>query len=162
MRAARFSIAWRVVASGLAFAALVPAALASDRERAPSVPLLPAYQQECASCHLAYPPRLLPAASWQRLMANLPKHFGTDASLDPATTKTLSNWLLANAGSDRRAREAPPENRITRSAWFIREHDEVSPAISKRPAVKSAANCAACHPRADQGAFNEHDIRIPR
>jgi hypothetical protein len=29
---------------------------------------------------------MLPAASWQRLMGNLPRHFGTDASLDAATT----------------------------------------------------------------------------
>ena len=25
-----------------------------------------AYRQECASCHTAYPPGMLPAASWQR------------------------------------------------------------------------------------------------
>ena len=28
---------------------------------------------------------MLPAASWQRLMNNLPRHHGSDASLDPAT-----------------------------------------------------------------------------
>jgi len=48
------------------------------------------YQQECAACHLAYPPGLLPAASWQRPMGNLPKHFGTEASLDATTLQTLS------------------------------------------------------------------------
>ena len=29
------------------------------------VPMLAAYQQECSACHMAYPPGLLPAASWQ-------------------------------------------------------------------------------------------------
>ena len=48
------------------------------------VPLLPAYVQECGSCHVAFAPGLLPAASWQRLMADLGRHFGSDASLDAA------------------------------------------------------------------------------
>jgi mono/diheme cytochrome c family protein len=141
---------------------LAQGALADGGDRAARVPLLPQYQQECGACHVPYPPGLLPAASWQRLMNNLPRHFGTDASLDAATVKTLSTWLAAGAGTGQRAREAPPEDRITRSAWFIREHDEVRAATWKLPAVKSAANCIACHTRADQGALNERDIRIPR
>jgi hypothetical protein len=136
-------------------------ALADEGHRA-RVPLLPAYQQECASCHVAYPPGMLPAASWQRLMNNLPHHFGTDASLDAATVQQLSAWLTANAGSDRRVRDAPPQDRITRSAWFVRKHDEVPPAVWKRAAVKSPSNCAACHTRADQGDFDEDYVRIPR
>ena len=61
-----------------------------------------------------------------------------------------------------RVREEPPQDRITRAAWFVREHDEVHAATWALPAVKSAANCAACHTRADQGEFRERDIRIPR
>jgi hypothetical protein len=141
---------------------IAQAAMAGDDKRSPRVPLLPQYQQECAACHTAYPPGMLPAASWQRVMNNLPRHYGTDASLDAATAKVISAWLAADAGSDRRARGQPPEDRITRSAWFIREHDEVSAATWKLPAVNSAANCAACHTRFDQGDFNEHNVRIPR
>ena len=131
-------------------------------DKTPSVPLLPAYQQECAACHIAYPPGMLPAASWQRLMGNLQNHYGTDASLDAATVKQLSVWLNTHAGTYKRVSAPPPDDRITRSAWFIREHDEVSAATWKRPAVKSAANCAACHTQADQGDFRERNIRIPR
>lgn len=126
------------------------------------LPLLPKYKQECAACHVAYPPGMLPAASWQRVMGNLSKHYGTDASLDAATVKELSTWLGVNAGTDKRAREEPPQDRITRAAWFIREHDEVPAATWKRASIKSAANCAACHTQADQGNFSEHNIRIPR
>ena len=75
-------------------------------------------------------------------MDNLPRHFGTDASLDPARRSELSAWLAANAGTCKRVREAPPEDRITRSAWFMRKHDEVPAATWKLPAVKSAANCS--------------------
>jgi hypothetical protein len=149
----------------LALALLAVAAQAqadSDAKRSARVPLLPAYQQECASCHIAYPPGLLPAASWQRITANLGKHYGSDAAVDAATLAELNRWLVANAGSGKRAREAPPEDRITRSAWFQHEHDEISAATWKRASIKSAANCAACHPGAEQGDFNEHRVRIPR
>lgn len=141
---------------------LANAAMADDDRHRPRVPLLPAYQQECGACHIAYPPGMLPAASWQRLMNNLPRHYGTDASLDAATQKQLAAWLDANAGTYKRVRETPPEDRISRSAWFVREHDEVSAATWTLPAVRNAANCNACHTKADQGDFNEHDIRIPR
>ncbi|MBI5926489.1 MAG: diheme cytochrome c [Aquabacterium sp.] len=146
----------------LAFASavvLVSAAQADDdKGQASRVPLHPRYQQECAACHVAYPPRLLPAESWQRLMTNLPRHFGTDASLDATTTRQLSDWLAAHAGE----RRAPPQDRITRSSWFLHEHDEVGASTWQRVSIKSPSNCAACHTRADQGDFNERFIRIPR
>ena len=148
----------------IAFLALLASTRAAhaDDDRRTRVPLLPRYQQECASCHLAYPPGMLPAESWRQLINNLPRHFGTDASLEPASAKELSAWLAANAGTYKRVREAPPGDRITASGWFMRKHDEVPPAAWKRPAVKSAANCSACHEQADQGDFNERNIRIPR
>jgi Dihaem cytochrome c len=152
----------RALLIALAALGLCASAFADGDKYAPRTPLLPKYQQECAACHLAYPPGMLPAASWQRLMTNLPRHFGTDASLDAATLAELSRWLSANAATTKRVREEPPEDRITRSAWFIRKHDEVATATWKRPAVKSAANCSACHGQADQGDFNEHKVRVPR
>lgn len=95
-------------------------------------------------------------------MNNLPHHFGTDASLDPATVKELSGWINAHAGTYKRVSEEPPQDRITRTAWFVRKHDEVSAATWKRASVKSASNCSACHTTADKGDFNEHNVRIPR
>jgi mono/diheme cytochrome c family protein len=145
----------------LAFASFT-AATSAQAESRPSVPLLPKYQQECSACHIAYPPGALPNASWQRIMNGLPRHYGTDASLDPATVRELSTWLSANAGTWKRVSEAPRDDRITQAAWFIREHREVPAATWKLPAVKSAANCAACHTLADQGDYRERNIRIPR
>jgi hypothetical protein len=95
-------------------------------------------------------------------MGQLKNHFGTDASLDSATTAELSTWLSANAGGGGRSREEPPQDRITRSAWFVRQHDEVGAATWKRASIKSASNCSACHAQADKGDFNEHQVRIPR
>jgi hypothetical protein len=135
------------------------AALAHAGEDRPPAPLLRSYDQECSACHVAYAPGLLPAASWSRLMEGLPLHFGTDASVEPATRKTITTWLQANAS--RRGAE-PPQDRITRSAWFHREHDEVPPDAWQRPAVRSASNCAACHTGAAHGDFEEHGVRIPQ
>jgi hypothetical protein len=157
------SFVQRAICGLLASFGLVSAALAEEGQRTARVPLLPGYRQECAACHLAYPPGLLPAASWQRVMNTLPRHFGTDASLDPATVKALSAWLTANAGTGKRvSTEPPPQDRISLSRWFVREHDEVAAATWHLPAVKSAANCTACHAQAEQGDFNEHNVRIPR
>jgi len=114
---------------------------------------------------VAFPPGLLPSASWRRLMGDLARHFGTDASLDAAAAQEIDRWLQTAAGGDRRSRRdpsAPPEDRITRSAWFQREHREIATTTWQRPAVKGPSNCAACHVRAEQGDFNEHAVRIPR
>lgn len=121
----------------------------------------PAYTQECAACHLAYPPGLLPAKSWQRLMGGLDQHYGSDASLDAATVQQLSGWLQANAGTYKRVSAEPPQDRITRSAWFERKHRQVDPAVWKLASVKSAAHCAACHTGADRGVFDDDNLHYP-
>lgn len=143
---------------GCWLAASCMASAVSAGERAGG-PVLPAYGQECSACHVAYPRTLLPAASWQRIMSNLSNHFGADASIADADVARIATWLSAGAAT---RREPPPDDRITRSAWFVREHDGVPSTVWKRPAIRSAANCAACHPQADQGNFNEHAVRIPR
>lgn len=139
---------------------LSQAALAEGGSR--SIPLLPAYQQECSTCHIAYPPTLMPAPSWSRVLNKLDQHFGVDASLDAASLKTISTWVLAHAGTYKRVKEEPPQDRITRTTWFVRQHHEVSAATWQRASVKSASNCAACHTTAEKGDFNERNVRIPR
>jgi mono/diheme cytochrome c family protein len=148
----------------LAALALACAAAAQADSGGARIPVLPKYQQECAACHIAYPPGMLPAASWQHLMGSLQRHYGTDASLDEASLREIGGWLQVHAGTYKRVSEAPPQDRITQSAWFLRKHNarEVPPEVWKRPAVGSASNCAACHTQAADGRFNERDIKIPR
>jgi len=121
----------------------------------------PTWKAECGSCHVAYPPALLPAASWRAVMAGLDKHFGTDASLDPATHARITTFLERNAGRERGASATPPL-RITETRWFRHEHDEVPSAVWTSAKVKSASNCAACHTNTEAGAFSEHDVEIPK
>jgi hypothetical protein len=120
-----------------------------------------AYAQECGSCHIAYAPGLLPKASWQRLMGGLNKHFGSDASVDAATVATLGAWLQTHGGTGRRVGEAPPEDRITRSAWFERKHRKIDAAVWQLPSVGSAAQCGACHTGADTGDFDDDRLKMP-
>ena len=130
-------------------------------------PVMPAqsnarWQAECGSCHMAFPPGLLPAASWTKMMAGLDKHFETDASLSPQDVQTISGYLTLHASNRWTSTAAPL--RITDSAWLKTKHrpDEINPAVWKRASVKSQANCMACHPGADKGDFNERNIRIPK
>jgi mono/diheme cytochrome c family protein len=148
--------------TALAGITLLAAAHAESKLAATAPP--PKYQQECAACHVAYPPGFLPAASWQRVMGGLDKHYGTDASLDEAARREISTWLVANAGTYKRVSEEPPQDRITRSAWFLRKHreGEVPANVWKRAAVGSPSNCTACHAGAAKGNFNEDDVRIPK
>ncbi|MCZ7560301.1 MAG: diheme cytochrome c [Burkholderiaceae bacterium] len=120
-----------------------------------------AYLQECGSCHTAYAPGALPAASWRRIMGGLDRHYGTDAALDAATGARIGAWLQRHAGTWKRVSEAPPQDRITRSRWFERKHRKVDAAVWRHDSVKSAANCGACHPGADSGRFDDDDLRFP-
>jgi hypothetical protein len=118
----------------------------------------PSWKTECGSCHMAYPPSLLPAQSWRSLMAGLDKHFGVDASVDAKTAAEIGAFLQQHAGNSR----GKPTLRITETAWFKHEHDEVGTAVWRNPKIKTASNCAACHRGAEQGNFDEHDVRLPR
>lgn len=137
----------------------IPAHADSRTGLPPNTP--PAYLSECGSCHVAYPPSMLPAASWQRLVNDLDRHFGSNASLDAANTRQLADWLQANAASRSRRAEAPPQDRITRATWFQREHRKIDAAVWALPSVKSPANCCACHTQAARGRFDENELRAP-
>ena len=119
------------------------------------------YETECGSCHMAYPPELLGQKNWQSIMLGLNKHFGTDASIDAKTHTEISQWIARNAATREKYSALAPDNRITKSAWFIHEHDEVRVDIWKRVGVKSPGNCQACHSDAATGGFRENNIRIP-
>ncbi len=116
------------------------------------------YAAECGSCHLAFPPSMLPSRSWKALLAGLNDHFGQNAELDLASRRQLEEFFLANAGADA---AGPAPLRITEQGWWRREHRELNPAVFHRKAILTPANCGACHPGANQGAFGEHQVQVP-
>lgn len=131
-----------------------------------SVPKNLAFEEECTSCHIAYPPQMLHANSWRAMMNTLAKHFGTDASVDEKRRVAITDFLVANAGGrktgDTRDAQGKPLLRITETARFDKKHREISAATWQRVSVKSAANCAACHTRAAAGDYSERSIIIPK
>ena len=130
----------RPIYPGIALALAALSAAADDVR----VPKHPAYAAECGSCHVAYPPQLLSAASWRQLMAGLDKHFGSDASLEPALAREIGQFLADYAG-----RRGGNELRITETRWFRKEHRK------EIPAGKNPADCAACHRGAERGIYED-------
>ena len=105
-------------------------------------------------------------------MANPDNHFGDNASLDTATLKTVTAYLQDHSAEESGFRRANKmlryinQNnipiRISELPYIQHEHDEIpSRYIKANPKVKSLSNCTACHEGAEQGSFNEHQVRIP-
>lgn len=112
-------------------------------------------KKECGACHMAYQPSFLPAASWQKIMATLPNHFGEDATLPAAAAKEITAYLTTNARGPRRNADATPL-RITKLDWFVREHGgREARAMAASRKVKTMAACQACHTGADNGDFDD-------
>jgi hypothetical protein len=149
----------------LLLALLLPLAAHADKLRLPA-DAPPAFQAECASCHLAFPPQLMVADDWKRVMASLEKHYGDNAGLDEKTRRAIEDFLARNAGGAKvgaggtAGKDAEPP-RLTKTAWFVRKHREVSPSDWTHAKVKTPANCMACHPRAVEGSFSEREIVMP-
>ena len=146
----------------LSLIALLAIALPALADRMPLPANTPAsFTAECGSCHLAYPPALLPAKDWQSLMGGLSEHFGSDATVDAKTGQEITDFLTRNAGSSSKLGNAGKPPRITQTARFVRKHDEVPAKLWTDPRVKSAANCEACHRNAAKGSFSERDLILP-
>ncbi|HET7201941.1 MAG TPA: hypothetical protein VFI92_01105 [Steroidobacteraceae bacterium] len=119
----------------------------------------PAYRAECGACHLAYPTRLLTTREWGIVLDHLEDHYGVDASVDGATLTRVAKQLEAPLAS--RLGDTGRLPRITTKAWFVDEHHEVAAGAFRSSAVKSAANCTACHAGAERGNFEEDTVRVP-
>jgi len=129
------------------------------------------YKDECGACRFAYPPGLLPARSWEKLLSNLSDHFGENAELGADVAQSLNAYLTQHAAdkvrnrlSQRIARSVVHTTplRITETAFFKREHREVPQRLVKdNPQVQSFSKCQVCHTRAAAGSFSEEEINIP-
>ena len=131
-----------------------------------SLPKNVAFEEECTSCHIAYPPQMLDAHSWQHMMNGLATHFGTDASIDDKRRAAIRDFLAQNSGGRKTGRtldaKGNPLLRITETARFEKKHRAIAAATWQRASIKSPANCTACHAQAAAGDYNERSIRIPK
>lgn len=135
---------------------------------------LKAYADECSSCHYAYPPGLLPEASWRKLLAPaaLAKHFGENIEMKEGLRTELLNYAVTNAADKASAKrshkimasltsgEAP--ERITEIAYIRRKHQEIPEKMIKgNPQVVALSQCDTCHTQAKTGNLDDDTVLIP-
>jgi len=130
------------------------------------------YMKECASCHFAYQPGLLPERSWVKLMGNLENHFDTDASLEPEDNEKILKYLIDNSAEkfthykrskkiNNSIRSGETPIAVTDTKYFIKKHRDIRKDLITQKEVRSLSNCMACHTTADKGSYGERDIDIP-
>jgi len=132
----------------------------------------PVYLEACEACHLAYQPELLPAASWEKVLAGLVgDHFGETVALDEDTRQAVAAYLKANSAETSRAKiavkimdslEGQAPMRITDIFYIKEKHHGIPADVFKRASVGTFANCAACHTTAAGGIYDEDNVHIPR
>lgn len=133
----------------------------------------PLYREQCGACHMAYQPALLPAASWQAILAKLPEHFGEQVEQSASDRAALEAYLRANAA------ETCPSPisrqifsslggrvvlRISQVPYILHQHQghDIPAGAFERKSVGSRGNCRACHPTAELGCYNDDLVSIPR
>lgn len=132
-----------------------------------------AWHAECADCHDAFHPTLLPAASWKKIMAVLGDHFGDTVSLDESKRREIETFLVS-ASAEHSTTEASKKLlysldgaadapiRITDVPYWKDKHSNIREDVFKRESVSSRSNCSACHPWAEAGSYEDRDISIPQ
>ena len=116
-------------------------------------------------------PELLPSASWLKILNQLDDHFGEELEADPDMIKTISDYLKTNGAENSSAKRSKKimrslgsqePMRITDIPYIRRKHHDLDPAVLKRESIGSLANCKACHITAENGIYDDDDVKIPK
>jgi len=129
------------------------------------------FSKECGSCHITYPPFLLPKSSWTLMMSDLENHFGDDASIDKETNLSILSFLNENSAkiSSQKAAfkilKSLKENNstiaITKTPYWEKKHKKINKDVFANVKIKSKANCKACHTDIQNGLIEKHLIKVP-
>jgi len=129
------------------------------------------FAKECGSCHITYPPYLLPKKSWGKMMANLEDHFGDDASTDEDTSKYILAFLEENSAENSTHQAAfkilkslkgnNSTIAITKTPFWEKKHEDITKDIFANAKIKSKANCKACHTDIEYGLIENDLINMP-
>jgi cytochrome b len=169
-RASRRAASRLTLGLGLGGAAAIAGLAALPGRGVPPATLDPAFAEQCGSCHLAFPPSLAPAATWNAILDRMHAHFGEDTGLPPAMIAQLRAYLDANAAEhwdtlpSWRLRTPDPGGslRITATPGWRRIHRGIPAAVFAAPPVFSRSACEVCHADAATGLFAPQAIAIPR
>ena len=116
----------------------------------------PAELKQCGDCHMVFPSRMLPSRSWAAILSKMDDHFDEDAAIPKKDLDVIRDFLTWHAADspDATARERHflsallPNStplKITAMPWWNQMHADFNFDGVKHSAVKSAANCLACH-----------------
>ena len=97
------------------------------------------YLENCATCHIAVPPAVLPVQTWQRLLQDT-QHYGVQLKplVDPPRL-LMWNYLRFSSRPLNENEEIP--YRVTDSRYFKALHPKV-----KLPKPTRLGSCVTCHP----------------
>ncbi|OCR01753.1 diheme cytochrome C [Oscillatoriales cyanobacterium USR001] len=106
------------------------------------------YLENCATCHIALPPQVLPTETWRQLLQD-PEHYGQQIRLlvDPSRL-LVWNYLQTYSRLQPKNEEVP--YRVIKSRYFKALHPRV-----KIPETLNVSSCVTCHPGASQYNFRK-------
>ncbi len=99
------------------------------------------YVATCSGCHIPIPPEVLPTETWQQLLENPHKHYGTSVPNMIRLSQILMWDYLKTNSRPILLRDAPIPYYIEQSQYFKILHPRVE--FSEPITTKS---CALCHP----------------
>lgn len=104
------------------------------------------YLENCASCHIALPPAVLPTQTWKEILQDS-QHYGVQLPplIDPPRL-LVWNYLKTFSRSKEKEEETPYH--VNDSRYFKALHPKV-----KLPGSVQITSCVSCHPSAAQYNF---------
>ncbi|MEG4515600.1 MULTISPECIES: diheme cytochrome C [unclassified Microcoleus] len=106
------------------------------------------YLENCATCHIALPPQVLPTETWRRLLQD-PQHYGQTLKLLVDPPRILV-WNYLQTFSRPQAKDEEVAYRVASSRYFKALHPKVK---LSQPA--NISSCVTCHPGASQYNFRK-------
>ncbi len=106
------------------------------------------YLENCATCHIAIPPAVLPSQTWFDLLQD-PNHYGKQLpTINGFDLRLMWNYLGTYSRSLREDEQVP--YRLTRARHFYALHPQVD-----LPRPVKVESCITCHPKANVFNFRE-------
>ncbi|MCF6206559.1 MAG: cytochrome b/b6 domain-containing protein [Sulfurovum sp.] len=131
------------------------------------------FYNECGSCHMIYPPNLLPKKSWIAMMKDLENHFGDDASIDDSLNHSILAFLIKKSAENSTSQASlnilkslKDVNKtviaISKTPYWDEAHKDVDDELFNSEQVLSKANCKVCHIDIEYGIIENNLIKIPK
>lgn len=107
------------------------------------------YLKNCATCHIAVPPQVLPSETWRNLIQDQ-SHYGAELEPLREPSRGLIWSYLRYSSRQKSNREERTPYRIDKSQYFRALHPRVD-----LPRPTSLDTCASCHPAAPNFNFRQ-------